>query len=282
MTTPTCPQGHASDDPEWCDVCGLAIPRAGGSTGAGSAPTAASSPVVQRCAACGAGLDGRFCETCGQDSEAPVPPSAPVSGPAAVPTPAYPAPAPAPASWTAPSTPVPAGPAAAPSTPAPAGPQTAASTPAPVPAAADPNGRAPRTEGRPWQAVVRADRAWFEEVRRQQGVDAGTLEFPRYAGERRFVLSGNRLAIGRRSSARGTSPEIDLTGLDPGISAAHALLVARPDDGWELVDVGSTNGTTLAVEDGPIPPHRPVPLADGTVIRLGAWTTITVTATPPP
>ena len=58
------------------------------------------------------------------------------------------------------------------------------------------------------------------------------------------------------------------------------MLVARPDGGWELVDVGSTNGTTLALADGPIPAHRPVPLADGAVIQLGAWTTITLTSTP--
>ena len=64
------------------------------------------------------------------------------------------------------------------------------------------------------------------------------------------------------------------------MSAAHALLVARPEGGWELVDLGSTNGTTLAVEDGPIRPHAPVPLPDGAVIRLGAWTTITLTTAP--
>jgi len=128
---------------------------------------------------------------------------------------------------------------------------------------------------------VRADRAWFDEVRRQPDLDVAALEFPRYAAERRFVLAGAQMAIGRRSASRGTSPEIDLTGLDPGVSAAHAVLVARPDGGWELVDVGSTNGTTLAVEDGPIPPHRPVPLTDGAVVRLGAWTTITLSAGPP-
>ena len=86
------------------------------------------------------------------------------------------------------------------------------------------------------------------------------------------------MAIGRRSRTRGTAPDIDLAGLDPGVSATHALLVARPDGGWDLVDLGSTNGTTLAVDDGPIRPHAPVPLADGAVIQLGAWTTITFTA----
>jgi pSer/pThr/pTyr-binding forkhead associated (FHA) protein len=125
--------------------------------------------------------------------------------------------------------------------------------------------------------VVRADRTWFEEVRRQHGADFAALEFPRYAAERSFALTGERMAIGRSSRTRGTAPDIDLAGLDPGVSAAHALLVARPDGGWDLVDLGSTNGTTLAVEDGPIGPHAPVPLTDGAVVHLGAWTTITLT-----
>jgi pSer/pThr/pTyr-binding forkhead associated (FHA) protein len=56
----------------------------------------------------------------------------------------------------------------------------------------------------------------------------------------------------------------------------HAVLVARSDGGWDLVDLGSTNGTTLAGAGGPIAAHVPVPLADGSVVRLGAWTTITV------
>jgi pSer/pThr/pTyr-binding forkhead associated (FHA) protein len=128
--------------------------------------------------------------------------------------------------------------------------------------------------------VVRVDRGWFDEVRRQNGVDAATLEFPRYAPERRFPLTGGQVAIGRRNPARGTAPDLDLTGLDPGVSAAHAVLVARPDGGWEVVDVGSTNGTTLTLADGPIPAHQPVPLGDGAEIHLGAWTTITLTTTP--
>ena len=95
-----------------------------------------------------------------------------------------------------------------------------------------------------WRAVVRADPDWFAVVRGQNGAVAATLEFPRYAPERRFVLSGDRMTIGRRSRTRGTAPDIDLAELDPAVSAAHALLVARPG-GWDLVDLGSSNGTTL-------------------------------------
>ena len=210
---PACPGGHESDDPDWCDVCGLAVglPRP-----PGPAP-------VAPCAVCGTALDGRFCERCGHDSTAP----APVAG--------------------------------HPQAGAPAGVSSSAST--------------------TWRAVVRADPDWFAVVRGQNGAVAATLEFPRYAPERRYVLSGDRMSIGRRSRTRGTAPDIDLAELDPAVSAAHALLVARPE-GWDLVDLGSSNGTTLAVEDGPIRPHTPVPLPDGAVVRIGAWTTITLTCAP--
>lgn len=126
-----------------------------------------------------------------------------------------------------------------------------------------------------WRAVVRADPVWFEMVSRRNGTTPG---FPRHVAERRFVLAGEQLMIGRRSRTRGTAPDIDLGDADPAVSAAHALLVARPDGGWDLVDLGSTNGTTLAGADGPVEPHVPVALADGAVIHLGAWTTITIVA----
>lgn len=133
-------------------------------------------------------------------------------------------------------------------------------------------------------AVVRADRTWYEEVRQREGPDIETVEFPRFCPERRFTLTGPQLAIGRRSRTRGTEPDIDLSGppLDPGVSAQQALLIARPDGGWDIVDLGSTNGTTVGEASEPIPPGVPFPLCDGEQIRLGAWTTITITSTPDP
>jgi hypothetical protein len=131
-----------------------------------------------------------------------------------------------------------------------------------------------------WTAVVRADRAWFEEVCRRNGPDAGSLRFPAFSTERRFVLDGPQMAIGRHSRSRGITPEIDLSAppVDPGVSALHALLVHRSDGGWEVVDLESTNGTVVGDRPGPIPPNTPVPLADGDVVKLGAWTTITLVA----
>jgi pSer/pThr/pTyr-binding forkhead associated (FHA) protein len=128
--------------------------------------------------------------------------------------------------------------------------------------------------------VVRADRAWFEEVLRRNGPDSAGLQFPAFSTERRFVLDRPQLAIGRRSRSRGIEPEIDLSAppVDPGVSALHALLVGRPDGGWDVVDLDSTNGTVVGDRPDPIPPNTPVRLADGDVVKVGAWTTITLVA----
>jgi len=134
--------------------------------------------------------------------------------------------------------------------------------------------------GGTWTAVVRADRAWFEEVLSRDGPDAAALQFPTFPIERRFVLDRPQLTIGRRSRSRGVEPEIDLSAppLDPGVSTLHALLVGRADGGWDVVDLDSTNGTIVGDRPDPIPPNTPVRLADGDVVKVGAWTTITLVA----
>ena len=127
-----------------------------------------------------------------------------------------------------------------------------------------------------WFALVEPDRDWFEQVRRADGPDASTVTFPEYCPPRRFSLEGTKLSIGRRSRTRGIEPDIDLTGppMDPGISAMHAMLLHQPDDTWHLVDLDSTNGTT--VNDQILTPHAPIPLTRGDRITLGAWTLITL------
>jgi hypothetical protein len=51
---------------------------------------------------------------------------------------------------------------------------------------------------------------------------------------RRSVLSGSRVVLGR-------SREADIVLQDPNVSRRHAEL-RREDDGWQIVDLGSTNG----------------------------------------
>jgi hypothetical protein len=248
----TCPAGHDSATEDYCDTCGLAIETSTAALPAVPAAAAAAADV-DTCAACGAPRAGRFCEECGHDAALPPPPQFATGGGAA-PATALPSDTPGPGgeSWAGGSRP---------------GRHSAEEYSGPL-----------RRAGRSWTAVVRADRAWFDEVRRRDGPDAASVEFPRYCPERRFALSGSQVAIGRRSRSRGTDPEIDLSGppLDPGVSAQHALLLARPDGGWEVVDLDSTNGTTIGEDADPIAAHTPVPLADGDRIRLGAWTAITV------
>ncbi|MQY04982.1 FHA domain-containing protein [Actinomadura macrotermitis] len=87
----TCPNGHPSDDPDYCDVCGdlmdgaaradLDAPRA--------APAPAAPERAETCPTCGAARSGRFCEEDGYDFElgtapAPEPAEAPPGPPPAL------------------------------------------------------------------------------------------------------------------------------------------------------------------------------------------------------
>ncbi|HUJ08051.1 MAG TPA: FHA domain-containing protein [Streptosporangiaceae bacterium] len=127
-----------------------------------------------------------------------------------------------------------------------------------------------------WIAVVTADRAYFETVLAAGGPDSVSLQFPMYCPERRFALTGPQMRIGRRSVSRGLEPEIDLTGppVDPGISHLHAVLIARADGSWSVLDPGSSNGTQVNGAD--VATGVPVPLRAGDRVRLGAWTVLTI------
>jgi FHA domain len=281
---PTCPAGHDSTDPDFCDVCGIRIggPATGAAPAAGTAPagTASGAPAAtdsgaapasatvgadatgEPCPQCGAPRSGQFCETCGFDF---------VSGKAMSPsTPSAPAqpdsgPAPAPGRG-----------AVGPDGDGGTGPGDAGTGPGDGSAPSGPGSRAPV-----WTAVVTADRAYYDGVIAEGGPDAASIEFPGYCPERRFRLSGQEMRIGRRSMSRGLEPEIDLTGppTDPGVSHLHAVLIAEPDGSWVVLDPGSANGTM--VNDGEIPGGVKVPLHDGDRICIGAWTVLTIrTSTP--
>ncbi len=132
--------------------------------------------------------------------------------------------------------------------------------------------RAPRTSEGQWEVIVRPDRAQFERVA------ASGIRFPSEASERRVTLDGDQVRIGRSRGRDGVVPEIDLTGPfeDPGISRLHAVLERRDDGSYAVRDLDSTNGTALGDELTAVGTDAAVPLADGDVIRIGAWTTITV------
>jgi FHA domain/Double zinc ribbon len=131
-----------------------------------------------------------------------------------------------------------------------------------------------------WSVVATADRSWFAEVCRREGPDIASVTFPRHCPPRTFPLTGAQMSIGRRSRSRGIEPEIDLSGppLDPGVSTLHAVLLEGPDGSWDLVDVGSRNGTVINESPDPIIPNVPVRLSVGDRIKIGAWTVLTVSA----
>ncbi|MBB5953525.1 hypothetical protein FHS29_000095 [Saccharothrix tamanrassetensis] len=128
-----------------------------------------------------------------------------------------------------------------------------------------------------WHATVEADRDYFERVVAAGGPDAAAVAFPEFCPARRFDLVGPQVTIGRRSRSRGVFPTVDLVGPpeDPGVSHSHALLVST-QDGWSVVDLGSTNGTTVNGAHDPLRPNTPRPLSDGDRVHVGAWTTITL------
>ncbi|MEV4108534.1 FHA domain-containing protein [Nonomuraea sp. NPDC049695] len=70
----TCPQGHASGDDEYCDVCGAQMAGAP----APQPQAQAAAPGTESCPVCQTPRAGQFCEVCGHDYTGG---SAPVSVP---------------------------------------------------------------------------------------------------------------------------------------------------------------------------------------------------------
>lgn len=297
---PVCPAGHDSLAADYCDTCGTRIIGAAHPPTLGAVPTSppppngaaavpASPPLsnaaaqppsgAQRtdvtgpqgvpsgsdmCPDCGVPrADGdRFCEDCGFDfvvaasrSEQPpkVPPTPPPATTAAAngagPTPT----APTGRDVTLPSV-------------------RAALAAAAAAEAASGQEKNPDKPGQTWTAEVSADREYF-----RKAAAGDDLDFPEGVPPRVVPLTAEQVRIGRRSASRGLDPEIDLSGrpADPGISHLHAVLVAGVG-GWQLIDPGSTNGTTLNDDETPLAINMPVPVGDGDRIHLGAWTTITL------
>lgn len=132
-----------------------------------------------------------------------------------------------------------------------------------------------------WVATVTADREFYDRVLARKGPDADQVGFPAFYPERRIVLHGNDILIGKRSVSQGLSPGIDLgiAPADVGVSRAHATL-HLDTDGLTVTDLGSTNGTSVNGSDELIPARVPVRLRSGDRIHLGGWTTIVFSAEP--
>jgi pSer/pThr/pTyr-binding forkhead associated (FHA) protein len=125
-----------------------------------------------------------------------------------------------------------------------------------------------------WTVVIACDRDHYD------AVAPSDVQFPETPRPRTFALDGAVVTIGRTSLSRSIHPDIDLGELpaDPGVSHCHAELRRAADGRYTVVDVGSTNGTTVNGEDNALAAGVPVTLADGDRIHLGAFTTLTVRA----
>jgi hypothetical protein len=246
-----CREGHVSDEPDYCSVCGAAIlsgsVAAGGGTpipvpraarisgireGGESPPTPSAAAACPSCGELREDADARFCEVCRYDflEKRPGPP--PVARATVTLTPS-PAPAPAPV-----PVPIPV-PAAAP-----------VSVPSPAPS---------------WELVIAVDPSLDTEP--DDGnpcpVDRPDIVMP---------VGVPDMLIGRHDETRAIHPEISLH--DPGASRRHAKFVLEPDGGIALQDLASTNGTQVNGQDVPAGTRRR--LRDGDRVTLGRWTRITV------
>ncbi|MEO3782973.1 FHA domain-containing protein [Actinocorallia sp. B10E7] len=134
----------------------------------------------------------------------------------------------------------------------------------------------PRTAARSrWYVVVSTDPEYHRQVLSESGSEAGRLPSPPRRPGRHLPLTGGRVLLGRRSSLRGTVPDIDLAEptRDPAVSRTHAVLLAR-DGSWSLIDPGSANGTRLNEVAARVAVGAEIPLREGDRIHVGAWTTV--------
>ena len=241
MTTVLCPNGHQSNDTEWCDTCGAPIGGSPDAAAAASAPAAADPPAaapatssassagssntgpMNNCPNCGLpnAADNLFCEQCGYDfTTGQAPPQ-----PEAAPPPAEPAPA------------------------------------------VESNVR--------WVVVVEVDREWFA----LKGSLADQPCPP--ASSSTVALTQHTALIGRSSQSRDIHPEIALdgdTGVSRRHAQLVrngddlALIDLSSTNGTYLVPAGSNpTDETEAIEPG-----LSTPLHDGDRVYLGAWSRLTV------
>jgi hypothetical protein len=284
-----CPDGHASESTDYCDVCGAPISAAPPAPARVAVPSAAPTPTA--CPHCDspAAAGALFCENCGYDftTGATPDPSAPATG-------AVPRVVVAPSAQS-PSAQSPSGQAAssnAPPSNPPSGNAPAANVPSPQPAAgADPapSSATPPVEPPPvpgesalptpsvpgpdeWVAEIWVDPDWYA---LQQPEDP----LPSVGLPVLVPLRSRSLLVGRPSVSRNIHPQVDC-GADAGVSRRHCQL-STDGQRWWVEDLQSSNGTYVAragepLPDTPLPAGQRRELQDGDRVFVGAWTRIVV------
>ncbi|WP_129786946.1 FHA domain-containing protein [Promicromonospora panici] len=285
--TVTCPEGHASQATDYCDVCGTPIPagaasaaqpggletesgQPGAEPGGSGAETGETGPVT--CPNCGdlSPAGSLFCENCGYDftTGTPAPPPAPASGLdlgdlGATQPPGRPVSGPAPPTSGAVSPPGPA-----PSTGAP----PPSSTGTPTPSAGGGLSAPPVPGDDAWVAEIWVDPDWYAHERPEDPMPSAGLPGL-------VTLRQRSLLVGRPSQSRGIRPDVDC-GSDPGVSRRHCQLTT---DGqrWWVEDLGSSNGTFVAPAGDPLPDNPLTQgvrkeIEEGDRIFIGAWTRLVI------
>jgi hypothetical protein len=260
----TCPANHRSETPEYCSVCGLEIAVAAAETSPSGVPgpVIGAEPVAppaagdgrERCPDCAAPRDNDqhvFCEVCGYNFATRVAGSGP-------PRPYVPAPtANSPAAELAKSV------ARTPADPAnPEAPgQLATHTPA---AAVNPDSTATSTAAARWELTLTVDANLY---------GTPNPDAPHGQPPRKFRLFDRETMIGR--SGTDVRVQVPVHG-DPGVSRRHVLLIEGPGGSLVLRDLNSANGTRVDGVD--VLPGVDTVLRDGTVIAIGAWTSVIIRA----
>jgi FHA domain len=241
--TVTCPNGHESTDPEWCDTCGArigavppapitsSIPSAGAraTTAPGSATPGA--PALS-CANCGAAnsADSLFCESCGYDFTTGQVPLVP-----------------------------------------PASPSVTTSQPDPVEAAE------PMDLHTDWCIYVEIDPVWY----RLKGTDSGAPCPP--ATRTGIPITGHTVLVGRTSRDRQITPEISLNddpGVSrrhaqfvQDDEGQWSVVDLGSMNGTYIVGPGTLPDEATP----PLVQGEPMSATDGSSVYLGAWTRLTLT-----
>lgn len=241
-----CPAGHRSAAADYCDNCGRPISKARESTPEivdvprqPSGPRGDAPDPVCRFCATPYNPDDAFCEGCGHERPGHVP------TPPHIPTPVDP---------------IDREPVVAESMTNHSGEGEGSGASAP---------RLPV-----WTVRVLPDHDYFLRVLEWDGPDARQMQFPHEEEVLTLTLTGESMRIGRRNaSVTSAPPEIALG--DPGVSRRHAMLLRCGDGTWEVMDLGSANGTTI---NGGYDRVRrdPVRLEDGDRVHVGAWTTLEI------
>lgn len=123
-----------------------------------------------------------------------------------------------------------------------------------------------------WSVEVSADQDYY--LRAGSGLP---LPINRIASV--LVFETDEITVGRRSESRNIHPDVDLSGelADPGASHAHATIRRDTASGvFTIVDLGSTNGTTINDHDQPIERDQPFRLSASDRVYVGAWTALDI------